>query len=49
MANIFKFDARQILTLISFYSNYPQWKLIERIIELESENKLKDILEEYNG
>jgi len=49
MANVFKYDARQIFTLIAFYSNYPQSRLIERIIELETEKRLEDILEEYKG
>lgn len=49
MANIFKYDARQIFTLIAFYSNYPQWRLIERIIELETETRIEDILSEYKG
>ena len=47
MANKFKFDANEIFILIAFYSNYPQWRLIERIIELESEDQLVNILKEY--
>lgn len=47
MANIFEFDARQIFTLIAFYDTHPKWKLIERIIELETSRNLKEILEEY--
>lgn len=47
MAITKNFNGDEIIKLISFYSVYPQWKLIEKIIELEDEVQLKSILKQY--
>jgi len=49
MANLTGIKPKDIFTLIAFYSNYPQWRLIERILELETDVRIEDILKEYKG
>ena len=38
-------DSWQFLILLDYYASFPTWHLVRRIIELESEDVIKDLLE----
>ncbi len=44
MENINKYNAENILAIIRYYNRFPIPRLIERIIELESDKNLEDIV-----
>lgn len=48
LTNIDDMSAKEAMNLIAFYNKFPQWRLIEKIIELEHIDTLRDILAESN-
>ncbi len=43
--NLKDLNASEFLTLLDFYSKFPVWHLARKIIELEDEVVIKDLLE----
>lgn len=46
MADIEEFSCNELMKLFYFYNKFPTLRLIERIIELEEYDRLRDILSE---
>jgi hypothetical protein len=45
--NLKDLNASEFLTLLDFYSQFPTAHLVRKIIELEDEIVIRDILESY--